>query len=45
MKSKKNSRPNPERIRFIGECMRGEHLDVFGLERIQEAKAMLASKL
>lgn len=32
-----------ERVRFTGECMRGLHLDVFSLERIKEAKAMLES--
>ena len=35
----------PERVRFVGECMAGLHLDVFSLERIKEAKAMLESKL
>lgn len=35
----------PERLRFIGECMAGLHLDVFSLERIKEAKAMLESHL
>ena len=34
-----------ERVRFAGECMRGEHLDVFSRERIAAAKVMLASKL
>jgi hypothetical protein len=43
MKPKNKGRPDPAKIRFIGECMRGEHLDVFSLERIEEAKAMLES--
>jgi hypothetical protein len=41
MKPKSHGRPDPAKMRYIGECMRGEHLDKFSIEQIEAAKAML----
>lgn len=45
LKPKEGQRLSPERIRFIGECLKGQHLDVFSLEQIEAAKIMLESHL
>lgn len=45
IKPKEGQRMRPERVRYIGELMRGERLDVFSLERIEAAKIMLESHL
>lgn len=43
IKPKEGQRMSPERVRYIGECMAGQHLDVFSREQIEAAKIMLES--